>query len=106
VFASRPLVFLGVYSYGLYVFHHPLVVYAGSHDFGANLLPSVLGSRLPAQLVVTAVGMGLSVAVAMLSYHFYEKRFLALKRFFQPGSRPRVAPDMGAAHRATRAARP
>jgi peptidoglycan/LPS O-acetylase OafA/YrhL len=90
VFGSRPLVFLGIYSYGLYVFHHPLVVYAGSHGLGAHRLPELFGSRLPALLLVTAAGIAVSVAVAVLSFQLYEKRFLDLKRFFRAGRRPPV----------------
>jgi len=92
VFSSRVLVFLGVYSYGIYVFHHPLLVFAGTHDIGAHRLPTVLGSQLPALAVVMAVGTAVTLALALLSYHLFEMRFLRLKRFFRPGRKPKVVP--------------
>jgi len=92
VFSNRALVFLGIYSYGIYVFHHPLLVFAGTHDIGAHRLPTVLGSQLPALAVVMAVGGAVTLAVAWLSYHLFEMRFLRLKRFFRPGRKPRFVP--------------
>jgi peptidoglycan/LPS O-acetylase OafA/YrhL len=93
IFAHRALVFLGIYSYGLYVFHHPIVVYPGLHGFGANLLPEIFGSHLPALLAVTLIGGAVCVGVAVLSYHLYEQRFLKLKRFFTPSRRPVEPPS-------------
>lgn len=80
---SRSLVFLGKYSYGLYVYHH--FVSSGSHALGA--LPW-LAERLPhhtiAVFVHGALAVALSVAIAMLSFHAYEKHFLKLKDRFSP----------------------
>jgi peptidoglycan/LPS O-acetylase OafA/YrhL len=92
VFSNRALIFLGVYSYGIYVFHHPLLVFAGTHGIGANLLPTVLGSKLPALAVVVAVGGAVTIAIAMLSYHLFEMRFLRMKRFFRPGKKSKAIP--------------
>jgi peptidoglycan/LPS O-acetylase OafA/YrhL len=44
--------------------------------------PAFFGSHLPAQLVFYAVGIGLSLAVAWLSWQVYENPILRLKRFF------------------------
>jgi len=80
----------GKYSYGIYVVHFPLIgVIRWKTTFylqGAALLG---GSRLPSVLLLAAVTMSLSYTFAWLSYHIYEKRFLALKRYFpsQPAVR-------------------
>ena len=62
---------LGIYTYGLYVYSG-MVLTAGSVLFHAeqNFLNSFL------QLAVL-------IPIAMASYHFYEKRFLQLKRRFR-----------------------
>jgi len=87
-FSRRTLVFLGIYSYGLYVLHQPLLVYASTHGLGASFVPTVFGSRLPGVLAVAIVGGALSIGAAVLSHHLYELRFLRLKKFFQAGRRP------------------
>ena len=73
----------GRYSYGIYVVHLPLlsaIEYKTTfYQHGVALLG---GSRLPATLLLAVVGMSLSYMLGWLSYHLYEKRFLALKRFF------------------------
>jgi peptidoglycan/LPS O-acetylase OafA/YrhL len=80
---SRPLVFLGKYSYGLYVYHN--FVSSGSRSLGAL---AWLEERLPhhsiAVLVHGALGVALSIAIAMFSFHAYEKHFLKLKDRFSP----------------------
>jgi peptidoglycan/LPS O-acetylase OafA/YrhL len=77
-----PLRSWGKYSYGLYLIHFPLI---GVLD--VKLAPHLSrlvwhGSQLLVVLVFCAVGIPLSYGVAWLSYHVYEKRFLALKRYF------------------------
>jgi peptidoglycan/LPS O-acetylase OafA/YrhL len=80
VFSSPFLRFFGKYSYGIYVFHYtlhlnltgPFREFIGRHTHSHAL--AVAGGAV----AVTA----LSILVALLSYHFYEKHFLKLKRFF------------------------
>jgi peptidoglycan/LPS O-acetylase OafA/YrhL len=79
--AHRFLRSLGRYSYALYVFHHPIMLYAGL-VFGAGSFPTLAGSQVPGQLVFTAVTAALSLAAAVLSWHLYEAQFLKLKRLF------------------------
>jgi peptidoglycan/LPS O-acetylase OafA/YrhL len=77
---SAALRTLGKYSYGMYVLHKPI------HDLvGVPLLaslgivaPTSLGLALAYIAVTTLVILG----AAVLSYELFEKRFLALKRYF------------------------
>lgn len=79
----------GKISYGFYVFHWPVLgVIQGQTPFFAHGVALLGGSRLPSVLLVAAIGMALSYGLAWISYHYYEKRFLELKRFFE---HPRVA---------------
>jgi len=72
----------GRYSYGLYLMHYPLLG-AIEQKLGAPLARLTWkGSHLPAVGVICGIGIPLAFGMAWCSYHFYEKRFLALKRFF------------------------
>jgi peptidoglycan/LPS O-acetylase OafA/YrhL len=68
----RPLIYLGKISFGLYVFH----------GLGMNLSWSLLHKlRVPQPGVFAAVlGLAITFAIASLSYNFYEKPFLKLKK--------------------------
>ena len=74
--------FFGKYSYGIYVFHFSLdAAFTG-----------MLRRWLDATFHSKAIGVGLgglvvtllTVFVAVLSYQLYEKRFLELKKYFEP----------------------
>jgi peptidoglycan/LPS O-acetylase OafA/YrhL len=80
--ASRPLRFLGRYSYGLYVFHHLLVFGLAGHLLNVARMPRLAGSQIPGQLLFLAVATGASIAAALLSWHCLEQPFLRLKRLF------------------------
>jgi peptidoglycan/LPS O-acetylase OafA/YrhL len=87
LFESRPLRFLGRYSYGLYVFHHPILMNVTQFVMIPSL-PTILGSQLPGLAIFSGIVGGVSLAVALLSWHLYESRFLNLKTRFpysQPG---------------------
>ena len=84
---SRFLRFFGRYSYGLYVFHHPIVIFT-RRFFTAPDLPTVLGSQLSGLAIYVLLTGGASLGVAMLSWHLYEAPFLRLKERFS--SVPRV----------------
>jgi peptidoglycan/LPS O-acetylase OafA/YrhL len=79
LFSILPLRFLGHYSYGLYVFHHPIIIGFATLGFVATDLPTFLGSRAPGFMAFVLVTGGLSMLAAMLSWHLYEVRFLRLK---------------------------
>ncbi|MGH7467510.1 MAG: acyltransferase family protein [Longimicrobiales bacterium] len=84
--SSRPLVALGKYSYGLYLIHVPIRdlirSWLAQRPTG---LPALAGSQLPAQVALYIVGIGVSVAIALVSWHFFEKHFLKLKALFPYG---------------------
>jgi peptidoglycan/LPS O-acetylase OafA/YrhL len=80
VLSDRPLLrFFGRYSYGLYLFHGLYFVYL-RHISGR--IQQLVHSGLLAQLIIAIVGFSFSIALAVLSYHFFEAPMLALKRRF------------------------
>lgn len=72
----------GRYSYGLYVVHVPLIPLMYLAGFSPAKLISRIGSEFAALVLYIVVMLVASFAVAWLSWHLYEKRFLALKRYF------------------------
>jgi peptidoglycan/LPS O-acetylase OafA/YrhL len=95
-FRSGPMIALGKYSYGLYVYHHFLSYYLVRH--GTELaLARAVGSHTLAVAIQAVLGMAASMAIAWLSYELFEKRFLELKRFWPSGRRPLAAVEMPAA---------
>ncbi len=75
-----PLRTIGLYSYGMYVFHAPLHVYVG-----LPILERIDPTYGTVSGIIYAVVLGLvTLGLAMLSYHLFEVRFLRLK--------PRLAP--------------
>jgi peptidoglycan/LPS O-acetylase OafA/YrhL len=80
VLGWAPLRRIGLYSYGMYVFHAPLHVYVG-----LPLLARIDTKQTSAVGVTYILALGaITFGLAALSYHLYERRFLALK--------PRLAP--------------
>jgi peptidoglycan/LPS O-acetylase OafA/YrhL len=66
----RPFVYLGKISYGLYVWHFPVL-----------LVSSVLLSQIVSR-GSSLVALGLTIAVAALSFHLFERPVSNLKRHF------------------------
>ncbi len=81
-FCSKPMTFLGTYSYGLYVYHHFISYYVMAHrtEF---IVGRWVGFHLGGVLVQGAVASLASVGIAYASYELVESRFLALKRRFE-----------------------
>jgi len=82
----------GKYSYAIYVFHQPL-----NQMIGEPLLHWVVphGPGLLDGGVYMLAATAASYALALMSYHGYEKHFLALKRYFptgRPTGRPAPVP--------------
>ncbi|WP_175345351.1 acyltransferase [Bradyrhizobium sp. ORS 375] len=95
-FRSRGMVFLGTYSYGLYVYHHFFSYYFASNRTELELAAWV-GSHGLAVALQAALGTLASVAVAVLSYELLEKRILRLKSRFG-GTGEEIAPPVRDAH--------
>jgi len=78
----RPLRWLGTYAYGLYVFHHPIRIFLQRlipfEKLGMLVHSYALGLLLHGLIAGVA-----SLAIALLSYHLFEKHLLRLKRFFE-----------------------
>jgi peptidoglycan/LPS O-acetylase OafA/YrhL len=76
----RPLQLLGKYSYAIYIFHKPL------HDYLGKPLQVSLSLRMrdsiAHNIIYIAGGAMLLLALAVLSYHLFEKHFLHIKRSF------------------------
>jgi peptidoglycan/LPS O-acetylase OafA/YrhL len=81
-FCSRIMILLGTYSYGLYVYHHFISYYLTTNRTDLELA-GWLGSHTAAVAMQAALGLVASLALAYLSYEFFEKPFLRLKRYFE-----------------------
>jgi len=77
IFSSRLFVFLGKYSYALYIFH-PLVRQVLMRFMGNPKV--IMGTQVPWELMFILIGCLVSVGVALLSWNLYEKWFLKLKK--------------------------
>ena len=86
-FCNRSLVFLGTYSYGLYVYHHFFSYYLITNRTELELA-RWLGSHGAAVALQASLGALASLALAYLSYELVEKQFLKLKRRFQTPTEP------------------
>ncbi len=80
---SRFLRMLGRYSFGIYLLHQPI-----QHGLLPWLSPwrptlTLAGSQMPWQIIWYAAAGTLTVTVAAVSFHFYEKPFLNLKARFK-----------------------
>lgn len=74
----------GKYSYGLYLLHYPMLWAMNQKLAGLFSRPSMTmgGSQLPGVALRIAIGVPVAYFAAWLSYHMYERHFLALKRRF------------------------
>jgi peptidoglycan/LPS O-acetylase OafA/YrhL len=78
---TRWLRFFGKYSYAMYVFQYPLIPILAP-ILSVKLLTKALGNESIARVAYIVLMIGITTAVAIASWHLYEKHFLALKRFF------------------------
>lgn len=77
IWRSTPLRILARYSYGIYIIHVPLL-----HSISAPLMQFLSTDALhstAANFAFFVIGLATSLVLAVLSYHLFEQRFLALK---------------------------
>jgi peptidoglycan/LPS O-acetylase OafA/YrhL len=80
-FSMGWLRWFGKYSYGIYVLHYVLAMLL--HDpLKEFVREHVSGSKMAGVVVPGVIVFGLSLVAAYGSYHWYEKPFLRLKRYF------------------------
>lgn len=75
IFTTKPLIYLGKISYGLYVYH------GLCHSLMLRFLPL---ENIYAQFIAFFV---ISILISILSFELFEKHFLKLKRYFNPKGR-------------------
>jgi peptidoglycan/LPS O-acetylase OafA/YrhL len=80
-FAHPAMRSLGKYSYAIYLFHLPLRALLRDTVYGPDRFLTLFGSQIPGQLLFHLAATLLTLAVAMASWHLFEKRFLKLKRY-------------------------
>jgi len=78
--SSNTLIFLGKYSYGIYIFHYP-IYYIAIYYFHRYTASSLSFDWLTEILISLACSC-LALCVAYISYNYYEKYFLSLKSKF------------------------
>ena len=79
---SNVLSKLGRYTYGLYFYHVIVINFLSRLFLRAGWNPFGLTAGLPH----TVLALGASVAVSAISYHWFERPFLDLKRYGSPGA--------------------
>jgi peptidoglycan/LPS O-acetylase OafA/YrhL len=87
LFETSILQFFGRYAYGLYVVHVLVLLVItdqiGQHAWMRDIyLRTAFGSQIPASMLLVLTAGAVSVGVAWLSWHLFEKQILKLKAFF------------------------
>lgn len=81
---SAFLRFLGRFSYSVYIFHVPIMLWLQDYWVATGDSLAIHGSKLLGQVAFTLVGSSMSIAFAVFTWYAYEVHFLRLKRFFDP----------------------
>ena len=96
VLSTPALCTLGKYSYGLYVYHGLLLPTFNRVWFPVPVSLPLTSPKFVALLAWHVIGSaGLSLLLAVASYHLFEAQFLKLKRYFPGAESPPVAADTG-----------
>lgn len=82
IFTSRPLLFMGKYSYAIYLVHMPIMRYTRSYWYGPDKFWTIHGSLVPGQLLFYVICFVPSVTLGLLSWNLMEKHILKLKKYF------------------------
>jgi peptidoglycan/LPS O-acetylase OafA/YrhL len=80
IFSSRILVWLGIYSYGIYVFHW-IILQLFIYKYEKWIILQGW-SELSAYWLTRISGTGIILLISYLSFRLYEKKFLSLKKYF------------------------
>ena len=79
VFSNKFLAFFGIYSYGIYVIHGLLrPTFLRFYNESMQYFSTPLYNKI----LFLALAISLTVGIAYLSFHLFEKRFLRLKKYF------------------------
>jgi len=78
----RPLLFLGKYSYGIYVIHGLLWSWFNVW-FSTRKIRALVSSYFAALFLHLLLSTLVTVGLAFVSWHLFEKQFLKLKRLFE-----------------------
>jgi peptidoglycan/LPS O-acetylase OafA/YrhL len=81
-FTSRVMIYFGKISYGLYVYHGILRP-SFEEIFPRIMLINMMHSSVIGVIAYFFLTVGLTCAIASLSWYLYEKQFLKLKRYFE-----------------------
>jgi peptidoglycan/LPS O-acetylase OafA/YrhL len=79
-FNMKWLKWLGKYSYGIYVFHWLILNFFVYKAVRELVVAGI--DETAAYFLTRVVGIAAILAISFFSYNFYEKRFLALKKYF------------------------
>lgn len=79
--AGRVLTRIGTYSYGLYVLHLPIALLLLPQIARRGWGEAIGGSHLAGNVALSVAAGVTSLGAAALSWHFFERRVLALKRY-------------------------
>lgn len=82
VFTAAPLRNIGLYSYGLYVVHQPIIFKLYVSHWNAPLLQRFIPWPWAALILFNIVVFGFALGVAALSWHLFESRILKHKKIF------------------------
>ena len=87
VFSSPLLRWFGKYSYGLYIFNSIVFRWVSTLNV-EQVLRRFVPNQMAAALLASLAGLGVSMLLAICSWHLYEKHFLKLKKYFEYRARP------------------
>ncbi len=84
--SQEPIVFLGKISYGLYVFHYPVIAICNRMAIEYGYQPMQQAAHFASYFALT---LAITIVLSALSWHLLERPFLRLKRRFEiVSSRP------------------
>jgi peptidoglycan/LPS O-acetylase OafA/YrhL len=83
VFSARVPRFFGKYSYGIYIWHYPIMILLARHGITIVALTAAIGTAAVANPLYVAINLGLAITAALVSWTLLERPMLGLKRYFE-----------------------